>query len=333
MRPPLAALTGGTGFIGGHIAHALVARGWRVRRLARQQSVAAVPVELTPELVVGDLDDADALRRLVCGTDVVIHAAGRIKARRDDDYWATNTAGAAHVATAMRRHAPVSKLVLISSLAARAPHLSSYAASKRAGEEAAIAELGATAVVILRPCAVYGPGDRETLRVFRAARGPLLVLPREPGRVCLLHAADLADAIAVVAARRELHGTYEITDQRIDGYSWTEILTALRRALDTSSPVLRLPSQALRALAPLLHIARLSRRADILTPGKLREILHEDWSSDPTAQLPASIWSARIDLQSGFRQTAEWYAEHGWLPMARAAQSARFARQVGQRQC
>lgn len=333
MRPPVAALTGGTGFLGSHIAHALVARGWRVRLLVRPQSVAAAPSESMRDLVVGDLGDASALQRLVDGADVLIHAAGLVKARHDSAYWATNTTGSARLATTMRRWAPSAKFVLVSSIAARVPHLSSYAASKRAAEEAVVAEAGHTAVVVLRPCAIYGPGDRETLHVFRAARGPVLLLPREPGKICLLHAADLADAVAAVAASPELRGTYEVTDRRYDGYAWTEIVAAMCAALSTSPPVLRIPARALHALAPLLHIARLSRRFDILTPGKLREILHDDWSSDPLAQLPPSVWSAHVDLQNGLRQTAEWYAQHGWLPVPSPAQPAPLGRHLGQGQC
>lgn len=333
MRSPVAALTGGTGFLGRHIAHALAARGWHLRLLVRQQSIGAVPDELAAELVIGGLEDADAVQRLVGGADVVIHAAGLIKARHDSAYWTANLAGTEHVAKMMRHHAPRSRMVLISSLAARAPTLSPYAASKRAAEQAALAALGERAIAILRSSAVYGPGDRETLRIFRAASGPLLVIPREPARISLLYASDLATAVTAAAQTPELRGIYEVTDQQCGGYSWLDIVDTARNVLGVDPPLLRIPTRALRALSPLLHLRRWYPRASILTPEKLREILHDDWSSSPAAQLPPSIWSAHIDLQAGFRQTVGWYLEQGWLSGPATARNTAFARDPGQRRC
>ncbi|MFO7854998.1 MAG: SDR family NAD(P)-dependent oxidoreductase, partial [Paracoccaceae bacterium] len=161
----LAALTGATGFVGGHVAAALAARGWRLRVLARRTprlDLGATPLEV----VAGDLADAAALEALAEGADAVIHVAGAVRARRRADFMAVNRDGAAALAAAVARRAPGARAVLVSSLAARAPEISDYAASKAAGE-AAFAEACPDAVV-LRPGAGFGPGDRATLAVVRA---------------------------------------------------------------------------------------------------------------------------------------------------------------------
>src|SRR3546814_6136939 len=89
-------------------------------------------------------------------------------------------------------------LVLVSSLAAREPGLSHYAASKAAGEQALRAS-GVRNWVVVRPSAIYGPWDRETLAFFRAAAGPVLpVLGGGGARICLVHAADAAGAIVAL---------------------------------------------------------------------------------------------------------------------------------------
>lgn len=312
MRYPLAAVTGGTGFIGRHVARALSVRGWRMRLLVRRTPLPAPLVELEPEIVLGDIEDDRALRELMHGADAVIHAAGLVRAASGRDYFRANASGSERVARVVRREAPGTRFIVVSSLAARAPQLSAYAASKRAGEEAALAACGPTLAAVLRPTAVYGPWDRETLRVFRAARG-LLVLPAESGRISLVHAEDVAAAIVALAEDRALRGTFEITDSRRTGYSWDEIAAAVAGALGFRPRVLRVPGAVLRCGAPLLHVARLTRRPAMLTPGKLREILHDDWSSTPAAQLPPSMWKPKIGLDSGFSRTAQWYRDNGWM--------------------
>ena len=178
MRPdsPLAAVTGATGFIGRHLVAELHRAGWRVRLLLRREPDVAEWRDLPPpQVVAGALDDDAALERLVEGADVVIHLAGLIKAARRRDFLAVNRDGAAAMARAVERVAPGARFVLVSSLAAREPQLSDYAASKRAGEGAVLEVLGSRATV-LRPPVVYGPGDRETLVFFQLAGRRLVPL-------------------------------------------------------------------------------------------------------------------------------------------------------------
>src|SRR3546814_9974387 len=93
-------------------------------------------------------------------------------------------------------------LIVVSSLAAREPHLSSYAASKRAGEIAA-REVFAGRLTIVRPSVIYGPGDRETLAIFKLA-GQTLVpsVGKGTGRIALIHVSDAADVLAALQIGR-----------------------------------------------------------------------------------------------------------------------------------
>lgn len=317
MRRPLAILTGGTGFIGRYIARSLATQGWRIRLLVRQDPVHPQLADLCPEVVFGELQDQSSLRLLVRDADAVIHAAGLIKARSDHEFFLANVTGSERIGQAMRQYAPEARLIVISSLAAREPQLSPYAASKRAGEEAAIAASGAASWIVLRPSATYGPWDRETLRVFQAASRKLLPVPAGNGRITMVHVKDLAEAVTAVAAERGLHGTFEVTDSRPEGYSWREIANAMAEALGYSPMLVPVPPALMRLAMPALYAARLFGGAVMLTPGKLREVLH-DWSSAPTAQLPPQLWAPKIDLDRGLSETARWYIDQGWLtPAAR----------------
>lgn len=308
----IAALTGATGFVGRHVAEALAARGWRLRLLARrdpQLDFGPVPAEVVP----GALSDRGALATLVAGADAVIHVAGAIKARDRAGFMAVNRDGTTALAAAVRSEAPAARVVLVSSLAARAPALSDYAASKAAGE-AALAEAGIAAAV-LRPGAVYGPGDRETLALFRAAAWPVQPLLGAPdARVALIHARDLAEA-TVAAVEADGSALWELSDARAEGWTWPEIAAAACAACGRPCRAVAAPAALLRAAGRAGDLVARLRigPAPMLTGGKVREILHPDWSADPARRPPPALWRPRVALRDGFAETAAWYRAAGWL--------------------
>jgi nucleoside-diphosphate-sugar epimerase len=322
MGDRLAAVTGATGFLGGYIVDALAKGGWRVRTLVRRKPGEPPPGVSTPDVVVGDIGDRHALDALVDGADVVIHAAGLIKASSLAAFRAVNVDGTANLVSAINDSGPGKHLLLVSSMVAREPHLSSYAASKRDGE-AAVAGLRGHGWTIARPCAVYGPADRETLALFQAAARHILPLLGAPsGRVALIHAADAAQAVACLCNRGPSGRIFELTDLRIDGYSWIEIAAAAEAAVGARALTVPLPGLVVRAAAAInLVAARLSGRTPIFTPGKAREILHADWGSSADRQPPPDIWQPGIDLAAGFRDTVSWYRDRRWLPAAAGAGS------------
>jgi nucleoside-diphosphate-sugar epimerase len=310
----LAAVTGGTGFIGSHVTAAFAAAGWRLRLLVRREA-AARPADA--ETVRGGLDDPAALAALVDGAEAVIHIAGAIKARSRTAFMSANRDGTAALAQAWRAAAPDARFVLVSSMAARAPGLSAYAASKAAGE-AALARAAPGAAVVLRPPAVYGPGDRETLVLFRTAGWAVQPVPMaRDARLALIHAGDLAAAVLAAAGRQMAPGVYEVSDARPAGYAWHEIVAAACAACGRPARPLPVPGGVLRLAALWGDLVALGGATPMLTSGKRREILHADWSSRPEAQPPGSLWRPRRDLPTGFAETVAWYRGAGWLPRAR----------------
>jgi uncharacterized protein YbjT (DUF2867 family) len=304
----LAALTGATGFLGRHLVRALAGRGWRVRILTRRDPIDPLWRDLEPEVVVGDLFDAAALRALVRDAEVVIHAAGLVKARRVQDFTRVNRDGARAVAVA----ADGAHLLLVSSLAAREPHLSPYAASKRAGEDAA-REVAGGRLTVVRPPAIYGPGDREILPLFKAAAGPVLPIFAEHARTALVHVADAARQVAALAERAPEGRTWALSDSRPEGYAWREIMQAAAAAAGGRPRLIRAPDGVVRALAAASVLQRLRGGAPIFTPGKAREFLHPDWSVSAEEVAPG-LPSSEFDLSTGLAHTADWYRAAGWLP-------------------
>jgi 2-alkyl-3-oxoalkanoate reductase len=312
----LVAITGATGFFGRYIVRAFANEGWRLRVLARQPVDHPQLSDLKLDVVTGDLSDRQALRALVDGADAIVHAAGLIKASNAAAFETVNVHGTANLVRAIEERSVAARVLLVSSMAAREPQLSTYARTKRAAEELFKSVISPRcAWTIVRPCAIYGPWDRETLTIFRAVDYHVFVRPRiAHGRVAVIHAADAASAIVSLCDRGPTGTLFELTDERTQGYSWDEIVGTAETAMDSKALVIALPGPAVRAAAAVsLAAARVLRRTPMFTPEKAREILHADWGSRAERQPPRDLWRPAIGLVQGFRDTVSWYRDRRWL--------------------
>ena len=206
MTKAVVAVTGATGFLGRHLVRALAQDGWTPRVLVRRDPIHPLWRDLEVEVVVGDLKTPGGLDRLCRGAEVVIHVAGLIKAASLEGFNVVNRDGARAAAAASK--AAGARFILVSSLAAREPRLSNYAASKRAGEDAA-REIRPDALIV-RPPAIYGPGDTETLGLFKiAAQSPVLPVLSPDARVAMIHVQDAAAKLAAFC-RQPVSGLVEL---------------------------------------------------------------------------------------------------------------------------
>ena len=308
------AVTGATGFIGKHVVDALTAAGWSVRLLLRRAPGGCEWRQSHPEVVGGSLDNANALARLVEGADAIVHLAGLIKAARREEFFDINCKAVARLATCVKRVSPRAHFLLVSSLAAREPGLSDYAASKRAGEAAALDVLG-TGMTILRPPAVYGPHDRETLRFFQIAQWRHIpLLGAAEARVALIHVRDAARLVAAQAAASPRGEVFAMADQQPQGYSWQAVLGAAARAVANPAPrFFQAPRTVLQGVALLGDLARLAGSASMLNSQKLRELRHLDWGVAQHELAKPPGWAPDFDLDSGFSDAVAWYRAAGWL--------------------
>ena len=280
-----------------------------MRILARRDPIDPLWRDATPEVVVGDVNTAQPLSRLCDGADVVIHAAGLVKARSRAAFDAVNVEGARNVALAANT---ATQVVLISSLTAREPQLSHYAASKHAGEVAMARILGER-LTVARPCAIYGPGDREMLGVFQAADSlPILPILSSSGRVTMIHVEDAARQIAALSAARPQGQTFALCDARLDGYSWRELMDEAARACGRMVRYVAVPPALIRAIGITNDFTKLLGATPMLSAAKTRELLHPDWSitaGDGSTCGPEPIY----DLRTGFARPGDWYRTAAWM--------------------
>jgi uncharacterized protein YbjT (DUF2867 family) len=303
-RGPILAVTGGTGFVGGHLLRIASAAGYEIRALTR----GGRPPEDGIEWIEGALDRPESLAELCAGADAIVHIAGLINAASRAGFEAVNVGGTLAMIDAARA-AGVRRFIHISSLAAREPDLSDYGWSK-ARAERVVAASGLDWTIV-RPPAVYGPGDRETFELFKMARRGLVALPPR-GRFSVLHVEDLCRLILASVDRPETFlQTYEPDDGRADGWDHRHFARTLGRIFGKRAATVAMPRMVMQGAA---QVDRLVRRSNAkLTPDRVRYYCHPDWVVTAEARPPESLWAPAIRTPTGLKATADWYRNQGWL--------------------
>ncbi len=272
-----------------------------MRALVRDPERAGELAAYGVELIEGDLGNLDALAHLTVGCQAVVHAAGAVRGNCQDDFDRVNVAGTAAVIDMLSQHEAPPRLLLVSSITAGQPQLSWYGRSKERAE-ALLAGRHDLDWVIVRPPAVYGPGDKEMLPIFQTMYRGLATVPGSPeARISLIYVADLVEAlVACLDSAATRHQTLSLHDGREGGYNWHEMAAIAGEHWGRRVRLWRVPRPLLDLVAAVnSRLARLTGRAPMLTPPKLRELRHPDWVMDNRAITQATGWEPRVQLPRG----------------------------------
>lgn len=362
-------VTGASGFIGSHLVRRLVAGGYRLSCLVRRTSVVDELRATGASLVEGDVNDRASVAKAMAESRpaVVFHVAGIVRALSAEEGMRVNTDGAGIVAAACVEWASHSTaagesasgtapvFVLVSSLAAAGPMdaspkterdpsipVSAYGRSKFAGERAVAKFAGALPITIVRPCVVFGPGDRGVFEVFKPiARSGVSVVPgRGDRRVSLIAVADLVECIILAAEKGErlapdasashaggvdgatgsapasesLMGRGVYFASSVD-MSYVELSAAISRALGrTRTRIVHLPEWVMRIIGPLADaLARVRRRPMWVSSDKISDVLAGSWVCSSSKAREQLGWSPAASLDERLVETVRWYRERNWL--------------------
>jgi len=297
------AVTGGTGFVGKVLIDLALEAGHQVRALTRRPQAARADVTW----IAGALDEAAALATLVEGTDAVIHVAGVTTAPDRAGFWTGNVDGTAAMVAAARAVGQ-RRFVHVSSLAAREPALSMYGASKAAAED--IVAASSLPWSMVRPAAIYGPGD--LLDLFRMATRGFVLLPPAGGRASIIGVADLGRLLLALAAPdAPTQVIYEPDDGRAGGWDNADLAREVGRAAGKRVHIIHTPRLVMQGLSSLDRLVR-GRKA-LLTPDRVSYFCHKDWTADPAKRPPPGLWRPLTSTPDGLAATAEWYRANGLL--------------------
>jgi len=304
------ALTGGTGFLGGHVIQSLLDAGSKVTALTRKPQAEREGVTW----IEGSLSDTDSLDRLCEGADTLVNLAGLTKAVNRGAFFDVNVTSTKNVFDAAAK-ARVKHVLHISSLAAREPRLSHYGASKAGTELLLTARKWPFTWTILRPPAIYGPGDKEILKLLKVTKLGILPAPGSvKNKVSMIHAKDLASAIAILSGGSNGTAILEVDDGKTGGYQLKEIAEALAGPEKKAPKAFSLPFWAIGTIGAVNGIvARAINRPAMLTLSTARYLCHPDWTVREPRRLKLPNWSPQFDLKAGLKDTIDWYKKNGLL--------------------
>ncbi|MCB9645817.1 MAG: NAD-dependent epimerase/dehydratase family protein [Deltaproteobacteria bacterium] len=323
-----ALVTGASGFLGGHLVEALVGHGARVRALVRRSSDTTALRAHGVELFQGGFEDLEGLRLAVAGADYVVHAAGGGKVASVEDFYAQNRDTTQLLLQVILQEAPhLERFVLVSSAAAAGPSeparpatedgpphpTSHYGKAKLAAEQLVLLEKARLPVTVIRPPAVYGPGDTRMLGLFKAIRRGVMPRLGRGGVTSMIYVSDCVDAILLALVRPHPTGRiYFVADG--EPYDHARVGRAIAAAVGASPVTVPLPGPLLRAAGAVTEaFGKATGRPVALTRDKVQDLLQPSWLVSAALARSELGFAPKVLLEEGAKRTAEGYRRAGWM--------------------
>jgi dihydroflavonol-4-reductase len=317
-------VTGGTGFIGGHVVRHLRDRGDDVRALVRSPEKAGALTQLGCELVSGTLADKEAIREGMADCDAVIHGAAMYEVGIPESehraMYEANVIGTENVLRAALETG-VRRVVYISTVGAfgntkgqvvdesyqhpGGSYTSYYEETKVEAHRVAkrlIAEEGLPCVIV-QPGGVYGPDDHSALgrqmNQFLAGRMPMIAFP-DLG-MNMVHVDDVAAGVLLALDQGKVGESYVLGGQIT---TMRELIDTLARVSGRKAPKRALPTSLMKAMTPLGPVV-----GKVMNQGpNLRELISSAdnvtfWARHDKAM--ADLGYSPRGLEQGLRDTLE----------------------------
>jgi len=316
-------LTGATGFIGHHLVDLLKSEGFDVRCLVRKTSNISKLVGKV-EFAYGEVTSPESLEEAVKGVDYIVHLAGVIKALNPEGYYRVNTQGTINLFNAtLKNNQNIKRFVFISSQAASRPSetpikenepsapVTSYGKSKLETEKFLNQNSDKLPVTIIRPSAVYGPGDKEFLPVYQMINKGIEVLVKGgKTKLSFVYAKDLVKSIYLAMLSEKTIGkTYfschpEVI-QLIDFYKAIEEALGKKFVLK-----IRMPVSLMYFTASInTGIAKLLRTPAMFNFEKVNELTNS-WVASPEEIIKDTSMKYEYDIKTGVKETITWAKEN-----------------------
>lgn len=321
-------VTGASGFVGGHIVDALLEEdGFEVHILARRTSDLGHLRDQPIRCHYGDLLDPISLRTALEGIDTVIHSAAKIKAKNYDEFREYNVRGTCNLLQAAIDAGRCRSFILVSTQAAASPSrdglcvseehhalpISDYGRSKLESERVALSHQREIRVIVLRPVAVYGPRDRETLKYIRLVNAGIALKPGlKTTRVSLIYVKDLAAICPKLLCDGFRSGSVYYLSDGVT-HDLKEVLKTISQTLNRNFVYLPVPSWVALffcAMNDALHLLPVS--AELVSLDKIREMT-QSWVCSIDKARKELGFTPRYSLSLGMQETIDWYRRNNWL--------------------
>lgn len=283
----------------------LVRRGFRVKAAVRDSSNADRVPKGCDVVRVDFLDPVSMLPHLE-GVDVIHHVAGAVKARSQEEFDLANAASTAALVKAANQACPGARFILTSSQAAAGPcgtgPVTAYGRSKLLAERAVT---GFHDHTIVRPPAVFGPGDEATKGLFRWVKRGFFASPLTTGAFCAVFVDDLAELLVEVIGNPDTRGRI-LQPSYPERITWKVFHQALQQAAGRRILHLRVPKTVVHFAGAMSEaMAAVTGACPMVTRDKARELTAGEWvlKQDEVAALLG--WQPRTPLVEALRLSLE----------------------------
>jgi len=323
MQPMKALVTGATGFIGSHLCEEFVKRGYEVTCLVRDTSNLKWVEGMNITFIKGDCTSIESLFDAVAHVDCIFHLAGLTKACTEKAFFCANAEGTENlIRAAVQKNPKLKRFVYLSSLAAAGPSkngsplkedtvpcpVSSYGKSKLGGERAVLKYKDKIPITILRPCAVYGPRDKDLFIVFKMVKKGIFPYWGKC-YYSLLYVDDLVQALILSVENKKAEGKiYFLSDSRC--YTNEEIAREISSALGMKVTRLKMPKFIMPFFA---FLGERINKGGIINRDKMRELSYSHWICDSKKAKEELGFIPKVGIKEGIKWTADWYRIHRWL--------------------
>lgn len=324
-------ITGASGFIGYHLIKAAQKAGFEVDAAVRSSSRLSHLSALNPGFVTFDFNSTESLiNNLEAGQySYIIHAAGATKAKSEEEYNLVNADYTRNLAQAAEKSdIPLKKFVFVSSLAAIGPTdynevklftenrkpnpVTAYGKSKLLAEQ--YLSHSTLPLAILRPTAVYGPGEKDLYIVFKMLQDGLdMYIGKKPQRFSFVYVQDLVNAIMLsLHAENKTERTYNISDGNV--YGRYELADTFKELTGKKTARLHIPESIIKVVANVLELAYIrSEKTPVLNKEKLNELMAPNWACSIEAAKNDLHYSPAYNLKTGLAESLQWYTKGKWL--------------------
>lgn len=322
-------VTGGTGFAGSHLTKKLLDLDFNVRLLVRNGSVAKLRNSDMPEVVLGDIRDVTAVKKAVKGVDLVFNlaAAYRKAGIKDVDYYDTNVKGVSNLLKAAMEFG-IEQFVQCSTAGVHGPidnppaneespynPRDIYQITKLLGELLVRDCHRKTGMpfTIIRPCAIYGPGDSRLLKLFRLASMRFVpVLGSGQAYYHLIHINDLTTAFILAAFHpKAQQEAFIIGDDNC--YTINEIIDMISSRLGRDGKRFHLPPFPFKVLGNVVEKTSITIGIEPLIYRRRVDFFTISRSFTNTKALNLLGFKPKTKLIDGLKSTYEWYVARGLL--------------------
>lgn len=326
-----ALVTGATGFAGGSLVQQLLARGHDVRVLVRDKNRLNIQQDGAQiEVLEGDICDQQQVNEAVSGVDKVFHLAAcyRTAGVSDDVYKKVHVTATQYLLRAAVEHG-IKRFVHTSTIGIhgniesppaneeyRVKPGDVYQQTKLEGERLALKfhRDEGLAVSVVRPCAIYGPGDLRLLKFFKlAARNPMLLLGNGQNKYHLIHGDDLAQGFILASENPAAIGESFIIGAD-EVFSLSELLVLISKMMGKSSHrILKLPIKPFQILGDITE--KICIPLGIEPPIYRRRVnfFANSREFDISKAKSRLGFQPQYSTEKGFLQTFEWFKQMGHL--------------------